>query len=180
MQNQQLLRRKKLVNQRRSTLVPSVIDVRHGHLASQCPSQTKTFLVEVPIEDVEEGLEVAVHQHDDDSDASAKCEFNGCIRTLTVTDLTPSYDTTQLGVKCTLAQPEQVNDWRRTVIFQTCTKIWNKSCKVILDSGNCINAVASKLITILGMKPVKHPNSYKVTWIDATFIDVQERCQIPI
>jgi len=30
------------------------------------------------------------------------------------------------------------------------------------------------------MRPVKHPNPYKVTWIDATSIDVQERCQIPI
>ena len=30
------------------------------------------------------------------------------------------------------------------------------------------------------MTPVKHPNPYKVTWIDATSIDVQERCQIPI
>jgi len=49
---------------------------------------------------------------------------------------------------------------------------------VIVDSGSCINTVASKLITTLGMRPVKHPNPYKVTWIDATSIDVQERCQI--
>jgi len=52
--------------------------------------------VEVPIEDVEEdGLEVAVHQYDDDLDAFAEeceCEFNSCIRTLIVTDLTSSYD----------------------------------------------------------------------------------------
>jgi len=37
------------------------------------------------------------------------------------------------------------------------------SCKVIVDSDNCINAVASKLITMLGMKSVKHPSPYKVT-----------------
>jgi len=52
--------------------------------------------VKVPIEDVEEdGLEVAVHQHDDDLDGfveECECEFNSCIRTLTVTDLTSSYD----------------------------------------------------------------------------------------
>jgi len=30
------------------------------------------------------------------------------------------------------------------------------------------------------MKLVKHPNLYKITWIDATSINVQERCQIPI
>jgi len=96
------------------------------------------------------------------------------------TDVTPSLDQTQLGVvRCTLAQPEQSNDRRKIVIFQTCTKIDNKNCKVI-DSGSCINAVASNLITTLGMKPVKHPNPYKVTWIDTMSIDVQKRCQIPI
>ena len=37
------------------------------HFASQCLSQTKTLLVEVPIEDVEEedDVEVIVHQHND-------------------------------------------------------------------------------------------------------------------
>ena len=87
----------------------------------------------------------------------------------------------QLGVvRCTLAQPEPLNDWRRVAIFQTCTKIKNKSYKVIVDNGRCINVVASRLITILGMRPVKHPNPYKVSWTDATPIDVQERCQISI
>ena len=59
-----------------------------------------------------DGLEVAVRQHDDDSDASAEgCEFNGCIGTLVVTELTPNYDRAHLGVvRCTLAQLEQVID----------------------------------------------------------------------
>ena len=51
---------------------------------------------------------------------------------------------------------------------------------MIVDSGSCINTIASKLITTLGMRPVKHTNPYKVIWIDATSIDVQERCQILI
>ena len=103
------------------------------------------------------------------------------IRAVEMTSLPPSVARTQLGVvRCTLTQPEPLNYWRRTAIFQTCTKIDNKNCKVIVDSGSCINTVASKLITTLGMIPVKHPNPYKVTWIDATSIDVQERCQILI
>ena len=85
---------------------------RCGHLANQYPSQTKTLLVKVPIEDVEEGLEVVVHHQDVDSDASAEaCEFNSCIRTLIVMNLAPSEDRAQLRVvRCTLAHPEQVND----------------------------------------------------------------------
>ena len=70
----------------------------YGHLASQYQSQTKTLLVEVHIEDVEEdGLEEIVQKQDDDSDTPVEeCEFNGCIRTLTITNLTPCYDKVQL------------------------------------------------------------------------------------
>ena len=135
--------------------------------------------MEVPIEDIEEedGGEVTVHQQDDDSDASVEeYEFNECIRTVEVTNLTPSVGRAQLGVvRCTLAHPEPLSDWRRTAILRTCIRIENKSCKVIVDSGSYINDVALKLITTLGMRPVKHSNSYKVTWIDATSIDIQER-----
>ena len=103
-----------------------------------------------------------------------KSEFDDCIKTLTLTNLTPSEDIAQLRVVwCTLAQPEQVNN-QRTVIFQTCTKIRSKSCKVIVDSGSCINVVASKLITTLGMKSMKHSNPYKVIWINTTSTEVQE------
>jgi len=135
----------------------------YEHLTSQYPSQTKTLLVKIFIEDVQEnGLEVTVHQQDDDSDVfGEECEFNGCIRTLAVTNLTPSEDSAQLRVvRCILAQSEQVNNRGRTVIFQTCTKIEDNSCKVIADCGSRINAIASKLITTLGMKPVKHSNPY--------------------
>jgi len=47
--------------------------------------------VKVLIKDIEEedDVEVTVHQQDDDSDASAEeCEFNGCIRTVKVMNLT--------------------------------------------------------------------------------------------
>jgi len=126
-------------------------------------------------------MEKFVHQQDDSDASVEEYEFNGCIITVGVTSLPPSIGWAQLGVvRYTLAQPEPLNDWRRTAILQTYIKIKNKSCKVVVDSDSCINAVASKLITTLGMRPVKHPNPYKVAWIDATSIDVQERCQIPI
>ena len=79
--------------------------------------------MEAPIKDAEEDhLEVTVHQHDDDLDASAEeSEFSGCVRTLGVTNLTPNVDRVQLRViRCILAQPEQEYDWRRIAIFQTC------------------------------------------------------------
>ena len=63
----------------------------YGHLASQCPSQTKILFVEIPIEDIEgkDDGEMIVHQQDDDSDASVEeYEFNGCIRTIEMTEPT--------------------------------------------------------------------------------------------
>ena len=99
------------------------------------PESNQDPLSEVLIEDVaEEGdIEMVVHQQGDDSDVSVEeYEFNGCIRIVGETNLTPNLDQAQLGVvRCTLAQPEQPNDWR-TAIFQTCTQIENKSCKVIV------------------------------------------------
>ena len=69
--------------------------------------------MEVPIENVKEkgDVEVAVHQQDDSNASIEEYEFNGYIRTVGDTNLTPSLDQTQLGVvRCTLSQPEQLND----------------------------------------------------------------------
>ena len=90
--------------------------------------------MKVPIEDIEEKEddgEVIVHQQDDDLDASVKeYEFKWCIRTVKVMGLPPSVSRAQLGViRCTLAQPEPLNDWRRTTIFQTCTKLKTRAAR---------------------------------------------------
>ena len=86
----------------------------YGHLASQCPSQTKTLFVKVSIEDIEEEEddgEVVLHQQDDSDASVEEYEFNGCIRTVEVTSLPPSVGQVQLGVvRCTLSQPELLND----------------------------------------------------------------------
>jgi len=71
---------------------------------NHCPSQTNTLLVKVSIKEDEEERwsRSGCAQHDDDSDASAEnCEFNGCIRILALTDLTPNYDRAYLGVVST-------------------------------------------------------------------------------
>ena len=88
-------------SERRAVSEPAKVNLRtqcyrcqgYGHIANQWLSQTKTLLVEVPIEDIEEGddVEVIVHQQNDESDASVEeCKFNSCIRTAKVMNLTPS------------------------------------------------------------------------------------------
>ncbi|GFZ08222.1 hypothetical protein Acr_20g0000300 [Actinidia rufa] len=56
-------------------------------------------------------------------------------------------------VRCALTQAKEDNDWRRNAIFYTYIKCGEKNCKVIIDSGSCINAVSSSTVSCLGLKP---------------------------
>ena len=76
--------------------------------------------------------------------------------------------------------PKESEDWRRSNIFHTYVKCGSTNCKVIIDSGSCINAVSSSLVTHLGVKLIPHPNPYKVSWVDTSSIDIKERCLLPI
>ncbi|GFS42173.1 hypothetical protein Acr_00g0078340 [Actinidia rufa] len=66
-------------------------------------------------------------------------------------------DVTLGVVRCALTQAEEDNDWRRNAIFYTYIKSGEKDCKVIIDSGSCINVVSSSTVSRLGLKPVPHP-----------------------
>ena len=83
-------------------------------------------------------------------------------------------------VRCALTQPKKNNDWRRSSIFQTLTKIGGKNFRVIIDNGSCVNTVASGMLTKLGLKIVFHPQSYKVSWVNSASINVKERCLVSI
>ncbi|GFZ11364.1 adenylosuccinate synthase [Actinidia rufa] len=50
-------------------------------------------------------------------------------------------------VRCALTQAKEDNDWRRNAIFYTYIKCGEKDCKVIIDSGSCINAVSSSTVS---------------------------------
>ncbi|GFZ12777.1 hypothetical protein Acr_23g0011620 [Actinidia rufa] len=71
-------------------------------------------------------------------------------------------DVTLGVVRCALTQAKEDNDWRRNAIFYTYIKCGEKDCKVIIDSGSCINAVSSSTVSRLGLKPVSHPSHFDV------------------
>ncbi|XP_038989081.1 uncharacterized protein LOC120112937 [Phoenix dactylifera] len=83
-------------------------------------------------------------------------------------------------LRCTLTQPKECEDWRRTTIFHTYINNEDKVCKIIIDSGSCINAVSTDTISKLGLTPVDHPSPYKVAWLDTSSIPVRYRCKVPI
>ena len=59
-------------------------------------------------------------------------------------------------------------------------KIGDKNYKIIVDSGSCINAMSSKLVSMIGLEAVPHLCSYKVSWVNTTSIEVNERCLVPV
>ena len=107
----------------------------------------------------------------------------GLLRTKPNLSISPvkEWDCPQLNVvRCALAQPKPADDWRRTTILQTLILINDKVCKVIIDSGSCINAISQNTVARTMLKAVPHPHPYKVSWVDSTFLSITERCLVPL
>ncbi|XP_022856383.1 uncharacterized protein LOC111377500 [Olea europaea var. sylvestris] len=148
-----------------------------GHIASKCPSRALVLeeregIVDEPLED--QVYEPKLEEYDDLEDSEDT--FLDCIQASPLIPHTP-----RVGVvRCTLTQPRDADDCRRHAIFHTYIKINNKGCKVIVDSGSCINAVSMTTVSRLGLKSVPHPQPYSVSWADTSSIAVKERCLVPI
>ena len=69
---------------------------------------------------------------------------------------------------------------QRTAIFYVYVKIRGRTCKLIVDSGSCINVVSKDTAAQLGLTLVPHPAPYNVSWIDASTLPVKSQCLIPL
>jgi len=83
-------------------------------------------------------------------------------------------------VRCDLSQSKEKDVWRRTTMFHIIMKIGGRSCKIIVDSESCINAVSFTVIVKIGLKAVPHPHPYRVTWINSSALEVKQRCLVLI
>ncbi|KAK8948367.1 hypothetical protein KSP39_PZI006161 [Platanthera zijinensis] len=83
-------------------------------------------------------------------------------------------------VRCMLTTPQNDEDWKRTTIFTIITKIGEKTCKIIIDSGSCMNVVSSIALIRLNLTTEPHPIPYKVAWIDTTSVSISQRYLVPI
>eukprot|EP00253_Pinus_taeda_P025543 PITA_25543 len=50
-------------------------------------------------------------------------------------------------------------------LFRPVFKSHGKCCKLIIDSGNTDNLVATEMVEKLGLKRLKHPTPYKLSWL---------------
>ena len=54
---------------------------------------------------------------------------------------------------------------QRKALFRTVCKSHGKCCKLIIDSRSMNNLVATEMVEKLGLKRLKHPTPYKVSWL---------------
>eukprot|EP00253_Pinus_taeda_P020624 PITA_20624 len=73
-----------------------------------------------------------------------------------------------------VAEPDQ-----RKALFHTVCKSRGKCCKLIIDSGSTDNLVAVEMVEKLGLKKLKHPTPYKVSWLQKGHqLLVDEQCEV--
>ena len=80
----------------------------------------------------------------------------------------------------TLPPPTATELLQHTAIFYVYVKIRGQTCKLIVDSGSCINAVSKDTAAQLGLRLVSHSALYNVSWIDASTLPVKSQCLIPL
>eukprot|EP00253_Pinus_taeda_P024540 PITA_24540 len=68
---------------------------------------------------------------------------------------------------------------QRKALFQTVCKSHGKCCKLIIDSGSTDNLVATEMVEKLGLRRLKHPTPYKVSWLQKGHkLLVDEQCEV--
>eukprot|EP00253_Pinus_taeda_P010700 PITA_10700 len=73
-----------------------------------------------------------------------------------------------------VAEPDQ-----RKALFRIVCKSRGKCCKLIIDSGSTDNLVAVEMVEKLGLKKLKHPTPYKVSWLQKGHqLLVDEQCEV--
>ncbi|XP_039063789.1 uncharacterized protein LOC120208638 [Hibiscus syriacus] len=63
------------------------------------------------------------------------------------------------------AQPIRDEQQCKNIIHTRCL-VNDKVCVVIIDSGSCTNVASTVMVDKLGLKMTKHPNPYKLQWLN--------------
>lgn len=70
------------------------------------------------------------------------------------------------------------DDWLRTNIFHTRVEHQGKALNVIIDNGSGMNVASQEIVNKLKLPLEKHPQPYKLSWVDDTSIPVKNRCLV--
>eukprot|EP00253_Pinus_taeda_P014423 PITA_14423 len=74
---------------------------------------------------------------------------------------------------------ETAEQAQRKALFRKIYKSHGKCCKLIIDSRSTDNLVATEMVEKLGLKRLKHPTPYKVSWLQKGHqLLVDEQCEV--
>ncbi|XP_052479564.1 uncharacterized protein LOC128034763 [Gossypium raimondii] len=138
-----------------------------GHVASRCPNRRVMLMREDG--EIESDSEEDVHELPTKEDEENNLEVveSGQVMEIMV-------------VKRSLNVQQVQDEQQRETIFHTRCKIQDKVCVVIIDSGSCTNVASSVMVDRLGLKTTKHPNPYKLQWLnDGGELKVTKQVVVP-
>ncbi|XP_052483283.1 uncharacterized protein LOC128037043 [Gossypium raimondii] len=138
-----------------------------GHVASQCPNRRVMLMREDG--EIESDSEEDVHElpTKEDEENNLEVAESGQVMEIMV-------------VKHSLNVQQVQDEQQRETIFHTRCKIQDKVCVVIIDSGSCTNVASSVMVDRLGLKTTKHPNPYKLQWLnDGGELKVTKQVVVP-
>ncbi|KAI0529218.1 hypothetical protein KFK09_001765 [Dendrobium nobile] len=135
-----------------------------GHIASSCPNRRVITMLQ---DDEQEWAE------DREEEQSGQEVANSPVPTLLTADEGP------LLVIQRLLKNQKEELLQRHSLFRTRCTVQGKVCQVIVDSGSCENVVSSSMVDKLQLKTEKHPNPYKLAWIQKeNVVKVTKRCLV--
>ncbi|RVW75570.1 Transposon Ty3-G Gag-Pol polyprotein [Vitis vinifera] len=139
----------------------------HGHYAVVCPTKSLHFCVEEPESELESYPKEEETYNEDE--VSEECDYYD--------GMTEGYS---LVVRPLLTVPKVKGeeDWRRTSIFQTRISCQGRLCTMIIDGGSSLNIASQELVEKLNLKTERHPNPFRVAWVNDTSIPVSFRCLV--
>ncbi|RVW97795.1 Retrovirus-related Pol polyprotein from transposon 297 [Vitis vinifera] len=139
----------------------------HGHYAVVCPTKSLHFCVEEPESELESYPKEEETYNEDE--VSEECDYYD--------GMTEGHS---LVVRPLLTVPKVKGeeDWRRTSIFQTRISCQGRLCTMIIDGGSSLNIASQELVEKLNLKTERHPNPFRVAWVNDTSIPVSFRCLV--
>eukprot|EP00268_Persea_americana_P043098 TRINITY_DN43212_c0_g1_i5.p1 TRINITY_DN43212_c0_g1~~TRINITY_DN43212_c0_g1_i5.p1 ORF type:complete len:723 (-),score=103.29 TRINITY_DN43212_c0_g1_i5:2428-4533(-) len=82
---------------------------------------------------------------------------------------------------CLAPRDASGDGWLRKNIFQSKCTVEGKVCKFVIDSGSCENVISKEVVRKLGLATEKHPNPYKLTWLqEGKKVTVSKRCSVSL
>ncbi|RVX03295.1 Transposon Ty3-G Gag-Pol polyprotein [Vitis vinifera] len=135
----------------------------HGHYVVVCPTKGLHFCVEEPESELESYLKKEETYNEDE--VSEECDYYDGMtegHSLVVRPL------------LTIPKGKGEEDWRRISIFQTCISCHGRLCTMIIDGGSSLNIVSQELVEKLNLKTERHPNPFRVAWVNDTSIPSKE------